>query len=221
MKTDNDLKRDVLAELAYEPSIKADDIGVSVLEGVITLTGHVSTYSEKSAAERAVRRVVGVRAVAEELVVNLLSSHQRNDSDIAQSAATALDLNISVPPQTVKMIVENGWITLSGDVDWNYQREAAHDAVRQLPGVKGVTNLMEVNPLPSPVISPVEVRSKIETALKRSMMSDIEGITVEANNGKVTLHGKVHSLKEYDDAGLAAWSALGVTTVENDLQVQY
>ena len=221
MKTDTDLKRDVLAELAYEPSIKADDIGVSVQEGVVTLTGHVPTYTEKSAAERAVKRVLGVRAVVEELIVSLFSSHQRNDGDVAQSAATALDLNISVPPNTVQMMVENGWITLSGDVDWYYQREAAHDAVRHLLGVKGVTNSIEVKPLPSRFASTEEVRSKIEIALKRSMMNDIEGITIEANNGKVKLHGKVHSLKEFDDAGRAAWSAPGVTTVENDLQVQY
>jgi len=221
MKTDTDLKRDVLAELAYEPSIKADDIGVSVQEGVVTLTGHVPTYTEKSAAERAVKRVLGVRAVVEELIVSLFSSHQRNDGDVAQSAATALDLNISVPPNTVQMMVENGWITLSGDVDWYYQREAAHDAVRHLLGVKGVTNLMEVRPLPSPSASTEEVRNKIEIALKRSMMNDIEGITIEANNGKVTLHGKVHSLKEFDDAERAAWSAPGVINVENDLQVQY
>ena len=221
MKTDSDLQRDVVAELAYEPSIKAQDIGVTVLQGVVTLTGHVPTYSEKVAAERAVKRVVGVRAVVEELVVNLFGNHQRNDGDVAQAAVTALDSNVSVPQDVVKTMVENGWITLTGHVDWNYQREAAHDAVRHLTGVKGVTNLMEVNPLPLTSVSTVDVRSKIVVALKRSMLKDVSSITVESHEGKVTLHGKVQSWQEHDDAGRAAWSSPGVSLVENEIEVVY
>ena len=221
MKTDSDLQRDVVAELAYEPSIKAQDIGVTVLQGVVTLTGHVPTYSEKVAAERAVKRVVGVRAVVEELVVNLFGNHQRNDGDVAQAAVTALDSNVSVPQDVVKTMVENGWITLTGHVDWNYQREAAHDAVRHLTGVKGVTNLMEVNPLPLTSVSTVDVRSKIVVALKRSMLKDVGSITVESHEGKVTLHGKVQSWQEHDDAGRAAWSSPGVSLVENEIEVIY
>ena len=221
MKTDTDLKRDVLAELVYEPSVVANDIGVSVKDGVVTLTGHVPTYSEKFAAETAVKRVEGVRAVAEELTVNLLRDHQRNDTDVAQSAANALDWNVSVPHSKVKTMVEDGWITLRGDVNWNYQRQSAHDAVRHLMGVKGVTNLIEIKPPVTPPVSTVEIRNKIETALKRNMVKDADGITIEAVNGKVTLKGKVHSWQEHDDAGLAAWSSPGVSFVENDLTITY
>ena len=219
MKTDTDLKRDVLAELAYEPSVIAQDIGVSAVDGVVTLTGHVPTYTEKFAAENAVKRVIGVRAFAEELTVSLLGAHNRNDSDIAQAAANALDWNVSVPHNKVKTMVENGWVTLSGNVKWNYQREAAHDAVRHLTGVKGVTDMMEVHPPTSPTVSTIEVRNKIETALKRSMMKDADGISIDAINGKVTLSGKVHSWQEHDDAGLAAWASPGVSFVVNDLTI--
>jgi len=219
MKTDSDLKRDLLAELAYEPSIIANDIGVSVRDGVVTLTGHVPTYTEKFAAETAAKRVVGVRAVAEELTVNLLDAHNRNDTDVAQAAATAIEWNVSVPHDKVKTMVENGWITLSGDVSWNYQREAAHDAVRHLMGVKGVTNLMTVKSPVTPSVSTLEVRNKIETALKRSMVNDVDHISIETVNGKVTLKGKVHSWQEHDDAGLAAWSSPGVSFVENNLTI--
>ena len=219
MKTDSDLKRDVLAELAYEPSIKAENIGVSVKDGVVTLNGNVPTYTEKFAAETAAKRVAGVRAIAEELTVSLFGDHERNDSDIAQAAANAMAWNVSVPQGTVKMMVENGWITLRGVVEWHYQREAAHDAVRHLMGVKGVTNLMEVKPIVAPTVSTVDVQSKIETALKRNILKDVAGITIEANNGKVTLNGNVHSWEERDDAAHAAWSSPGVTWVENDLVI--
>ena len=219
MKTDSDLKRDVLAELAYEPSIKAENIGVSVKDGVVTLNGNVPTYTEKFAAETAAKRVAGVRAIAEELTVSLFGDHERNDSDIAQAAANAMAWNVTVPQGKVKMMVENGWITLRGVVEWHYQREAAHDAVRHLMGVKGVTNLMEVKPIVAPSVSTVDVHSKIETALKRNIMKDVAGITIEANNGKVKLHGNVHSWEERDDAAHAAWSSPGVTWVENDLVI--
>ena len=219
MKTDSDLKRDVLAELAYEPSIKAENIGVSVNDGVVTLNGSVPTYTEKFAAETAAKRVSGVRAIAEELTVSLFGDHIRNDSDIAQAAANAMNWNVSVPQDTVKMMVEDGWITLRGVVEWHYQLEAAHDAVRHLMGVKGVTNLMEVKPIVAPTVSTVDVQSKIETALKRNILKDVAGITIEANNGKVTLHGKVHSWEERDDAAHAAWSSPGVIWVENDLVI--
>jgi len=219
MKTDTDLQRDVLDELGWEPSIKAQDISVSVRDGVVTLTGNVPTYAEKYAAESATKRVSGVRAIAEELSVSLLGNHQRNDTDIAQAAANALDWNVSVPRGKVKAMVEDGWLTLSGDVDWHYQRESAHNAVRYLTGVKGVTNHMKINP--SPTISTAEVRGKIESALKRNMAKEADGITIEAKNGTVTLSGKVHSWEEHDDAGYAAWSAPGVFAVENELLIKH
>ncbi len=219
MKTDSDLKRDVLAELAYEPSIKAQEIGVSVKDGVVTLNGNVPTYTEKFAAETAAKRVSGVRAIAEDLTVSLFGNHERNDSDVAQAAANALDWNVTVPQGKVKMIVENGWITLRGDVEWHYQCEAAHDAVRNVIGVKGVTNLISVKPLVEPSVSTVEVHSKIEAALKRNMMQDLESITIEAQDGKVTLRGNVHSWEERNDAAHAAWSSPGVTWVDNNLEI--
>ena len=218
MKNDIDLQRDVLAELTWEPSVQAQDIGVSVKGGVVTLTGEVPTYAEKYATENAAKRVAGVRAIVEELKVNLFEAHQRNDGDIAQSAMNTLDWNVSVPKGKVNVVVENGWVTLSGNVDWNYQREAAHDAVRSLMGVKNVTDLIKLNVKP---VSTAEVRTKIEIALKRNMVKDAEGITIEAENGKVKLRGKVHSWEEHDDAGSAAWSAGGVSAVENDLVVAY
>jgi len=218
MKTDSDLQRDVLAELAWEPSVQAQHIGVSVKDGVVTLNGEVPTYAEKFTTENTAKRVAGVRAIAEELKVNLLNAHQRNDSDIAESAINTLDWNVSVPKGKVKVVVENGWITLNGVVDWNFQREAAHDAVRHLMGVKAVTNQIKLN---VPDVTTAEVRTKIETALKRNMVKDAAGITIEANGGKVKLHGKVHSWEEHDAAGSAAWSTLGVSAVENDLVVAY
>ncbi|MEP6986166.1 MAG: BON domain-containing protein [Chloroflexota bacterium] len=218
MKLDADLQRDVLDELKWEPSVNEEDIGVTVRGGVVTLTGNVPTYTEKFAAERATKRVDGVRAVAEELKVKLSSSDERDDTDIAQAAAYALDWNVFVPHNKVKATVENAWITLSGDIEWNYQREAAHDVVRHLLGVKGVTNRMKVE---SPSLLTVEVRSKIEAAFKRNMMKDADGISVEAHDGRVKLHGKVQSWEEHDDAGIAAWSAPGVTEVENEIEVTY
>jgi len=218
MKTDSDLQRDVLAELAWEPSVQAQHIGVTVKDGVVTLNGEVPTYAEKFTTENTAKRVAGVRAIAEELKVNLLNAHQRNDSDIAESAINTLDWNVSVPKGKVKVVVENGWITLNGVVDWNFQREAAHDAVRHLMGVKAVTNQIKLN---VPDVTTAEVRTKIETALKRNMVKDAAGITIEANGGKVKLHGKVHSWEEHDAAGSAAWSTLGVSAVENDLVVAY
>jgi len=184
MKSDNDLQRDVLAELTWEPKVQAQHIGVSVKDGVVTLTGDVPTYAEKFATENAARRVAGVRAIAEEL----------------------------------KVVVENGWITLSGDVDWNFQREAAKEAIRHLMGVKNVTNLIKLN---AQSVSTKDVRTKIEAALKRNMEKDAEGITIEANEGKIELRGKVHSWQERDDAGRAAWATLGVSAVENDLVVAF
>jgi osmotically-inducible protein OsmY len=218
MKTDSDIQRDVLAELAWEPSVQAQHIGVSVKDGVVTLTGDVPTYFEKYATENAAKRVAGVRAIAEELNVNLFEYHKRNDSDIAESAMNTLDWNISVPKGKVKVVVDKGWVTLSGNVDWNYQREAAKEAIRHLMGVKNVTNMINLN---TPSVSTLDVRTKIETALKRNMVKDADGITIEANGGKVKLHGKVHSWEEHDDAGSAAWSTPGVNAVENDLVVAY
>lgn len=213
---DTELQRDVLNELEWKPSVNAAEVGVSVNNGVVTLTGHISSYAEKWAAEKAALRVHGVRAVANELDVKLPGTSRRTDQDIALSAVNALKANISVPDQQIKVTVENGWVTLDGEVEWRYQKSAAEDAVRYLPGVIGVTNLVQVKPR----VSPTDLKSRIEEALKRRAELDAKHITVEVDGGKVTLRGTVHSWAEREAAETEAWSAPGVSSVMNLIEVE-
>ena len=215
MKTDKELQNDVMNELDWEPRVDPAEIGVAVKDGIVTLSGHVDTYPEKWAAEQAAGRVSGVKAVVEEIDVKLPGIYERTDQDIARAAANVLDWNSYVPRDRVKVQVQGGWVTLSGEVDWRYQREAAGDAVRSLMGVKGLANDISVKP----AVSPVEVKTKIEAALERSAMIDASGIKVTAKGSKVTLKGTVRSWTERNEAGRVAWSAPGVTEVANEILV--
>jgi len=218
VKKDVDVQKDVNAELAWDPSVEARNVGVAVKDGVVTLTGTVLTYSEKFAAENAVRRIDGVRGIAEELAVNLQGEHMRNDADITAAVANALDWNARIPKGAVTCLVEGGVVFLGGSVDWNYQRIAAYKAVRHILGIKGVHNQITVRVKPAEAF---EIKGKIADALKRIAMEDSLSIQVEANQGKVVLRGTVHSWTELDQASRTAWSAPGVVEVENDLVVAY
>lgn len=215
MKTDIQLKADVTAELAWDPAINATNIGVMVKDGVVTLAGHLDTYAEKHAVEHAVRRVSGVRAIALDLEVRLSPEHQRSDSDIARAAVTALSLNSLVPDGKVKVEVEDGWITLTGEVDWGYQFTSAEQCMRALSGVRGIKNLVTIKPR----VKGEDIAAQITAALTRQAARDAKHIGIEVAGAVVTLSGKVHSMAEHDAALGVAFSTHGVSRVVDHLQV--
>ena len=217
MKTDTQLQQDVIAELKWEPSVNAAQIGVEVKDGIVTLAGHVGSHAEKLDAERAAQRVSGVKALAIEMDVKLSGSSKRTDADIAGSAKNVLQWTSSLPKDGVKVMVESGWVTLSGDVDWEYQRRAAASAVRYLTGVTGVSNQIAIKPN----VSLSAVKSDIEAALKRRAKADAQRISVEVRGADVTLTGTVHSWSERDLAKHAAWGTPGVRNVVDNMTVAY
>ena len=217
MSSDSDLKKAVLDELSWEPSVNAAHIGVTAHAGVITLTGHVGNYMHKTAAERAAGRVMGVKAVAEEIEVKLPYDIKRSDEDIAAAAVDRLGWNSSIPDDAVMVKVQQGWVTLTGSVDWHFEKEAAEKDIRALSGVIGVSNQVVVKPH----INASNVKNDIEHALKRSWYYDPDTIQVATQGGKITLSGKVSTWNARQMAGATAWSAPGATSVENDITVNY
>jgi osmotically-inducible protein OsmY len=215
MKNSSDLQRDVLDQLKWEPGLTAGEIGVSVHDGVATLTGHVTSYTQKTSVEKAAKRVAGVKGIANDLVIKLPSSKERDDTDIAEAAVHALKWHTSVPEDRVRVTVRSGWINLEGEVDWFYQKDAAERAVRDLTGVKGVSNLITLKPH----ATVAEVREKIEAAFKRSAAIDARGVSVEIIGRRAILRGTVTSWNEHEEAEWAAWSAPGIDYVDNRLVV--
>ena len=213
-RSDNNIRDDVLLELKWDPKISsASDISVAVKDGVVTLSGFVPSFWEKDAAEKAVKRVYGVRGIANDIEVKLF--WQRTDPEIARDAVHELERHVSIPADRIKVTVKDGWVRLEGTVDWEYQKSLAQSAMKKLKGVSGVTNKIQV----TPKASSAEVKSKIEEALRRSAELDARRITVEIEGSTVKLYGSVSSWAERDEAERAAWSAPGTTMVENHILV--
>lgn len=213
-KTDSQIQTDVMNELSWEPRISNEQIGVAVHDGIVTLSGMVPNYAEKIAAETAAMRVRGVKGIAEEIEVRLTSPHVKNDTEIAEAVLHALDWHVWTP-ENLKAKVQNGWVTITGEVKYDYQRQSAANSVRYLNGVKGISNNITVKKH----TDTLRIEEGIEEALKRDAELEAKQIHVTASDGTVTLSGNVHSCFEKQAAGTAAWRSPGVSFVENDLRV--
>ncbi|WP_454883296.1 BON domain-containing protein [Sphingomonas oryzagri] len=215
MTTDSQLQHDVLAELQWDPAVDHTHIGVTVSDGIVTLSGFAISYMEKVAAEKVARRVAGVRGIAEEIKVRFPADRKTGDAEIAKRIAAIFDWNVSIPKSRIRIQVEHGAVTLTGRVDWRYQSEAARKAISGVHGITGVANLIEVhNP-----VNEQDVRDGIETAFRRLADLDIASVTVRTEGSKVILGGKVKGLHEREVAERAAWSSPGVTSVEDEIRI--
>lgn len=217
-RTDEEVRRDVLEELRWDARLQPNEIGVAVKDSVVALTGRVDSYLKNWVAERAAHRVRGVAAVANDIEVRLPSAVERNDSDIAAAVIRALEWDVQVPIEKLDVTLSRGWVSLQGTVEWEYQRRAAERAVRCIAGVRGVTNMISVQPWVTP--SPEELKRRIEAALIRSAETDAERITVHVQDGRVVLKGTVRSWAERQETEREASSAPGVTTVENHIVIE-
>lgn len=217
-RTDQQIQQDVLEELKWDARVQPNEIGVAVKDGIVTLSGWVDSYTKRWAAEEVAHKVRGVKAVANDIEVRIPGSSERPDPEIAAAAMRALEWDSLVPPDKVKVTVSKGWVTLEGEVDWQYQKEDAERVVRRLTGVKGVTNLLIVHPRVTP---PAELKHKIEDGLVRSAETDAQRITVDVQGGKVILRGTVRSWAEREEAERIAWSSPGVTSVDNRIMISY
>ncbi len=217
MKTDLEIRNDVLDELAWQPNINETEIGVIVKDGIVTLTGTVDGYTKKRAAENAVKKVKGVKAVAEDIEVKFGSTFKKTDVEIAKSAVNSIEWNASVPNDKVMIKVDDGWVYLTGEVQWSYQKDATKRAVENLLGVRGVSNLITIKQ----AVEPYQIKERIKKAFERSADLEAKNITVSVDGHRVKLRGKVHSIAEKDEARKAAYHAPGVYEVDNDLEVMY
>jgi osmotically-inducible protein OsmY len=218
MKTNEELRKDVVEELKWDPSLRdvANGIGVLANDGVITLSGQVNTYSQKLAAEKAAQRVAGVTVVAVDLEVKVLDMHTKSDTEIAQAIRLALKWNTAVQEDNIEVKVDNGWVYLEGTADWEYQRKSAESSVRDLMGVRGVSNKIKVK---SVVLNPEEIKRRISTAFHRSATLDSSNVILGIQGSRVTLTGKVRSWSEKNDAEEAVWSSPGVLAVDNRIEI--
>ena len=216
MKTDLEIQKDVVEQLKWEPFLNAAQIGVSVKNGIVTLSGQVDAYSKKILAEKAAKKVAGVKAIAEDIQVGLSPAYRKTDAEVAEAVVNALKWHTMIPEEKIRVSVEEGNVKLEGEVEWEYQRNQAKTSVENLSGVKYVTNLITVKPK----ITPYELQQKITASFQRSANIDAGKITAEVLGGKAILRGKVRSFAEIEDAENAVWSAPGIVSVENKLVIE-
>lgn len=218
MKSDNELYKELIEKLHDEPGINPDNIVLRVNEGIITISGTVSSFPQRKMVVRAISSIEGVKGIADELQVNLPDTYKRDDAAIAKAAVQALEWNVLVPHDKIQAVVENGRVTLTGEVSHYYQRKSAEKAVRNLVGVTGINNHIYIKTPPA-TLSPEDVKEKIKKEFERNALIDAQAIKVETSDGKIILQGKVRSWPEYREASRAAWTVPGVTQVDNQLKV--